>query len=133
MPEQKPTFRAAFCQARQCSPEEFVHKVFRLCLHRRALPFAAMLRYLRPRFFQNDFLLIEEAAHATSGHDLQSAIRGFYLDCQSQQSFLHNHLRFRISGRRLFRLFTKTCSTKTSPNGGTPSSVVGQMVRHRAS
>lgn len=53
-------------------------------------------------------MLIDEAALVATRNELHSALNGYREDCHMRSGFLHNQLRFRISGRRLFDLFEET-------------------------
>ncbi len=99
-----------------CSPEAFVNEVFSRCLHRRARLFAQLILAFKPQFFKEDFWLVEQAAHAHSRTELGSAIISFHEDCRLRAGFLHDRLHFRISGRRLLRLFAKTMAATTPPS-----------------
>jgi hypothetical protein len=106
-PSKRLDFMTAFCQAYQCAPEQYKEKAFWLCLHRRAVPFARLLRFLSPRFFDNDFALLEEAGKVIRYSELLAVINQFRQDCQVERRYLHDQLRLRVSGRRVCRVFAR--------------------------
>lgn len=110
------TFGRSFCGVRNCSPEAFVSQVFSRCLHRRAWLFGKLILAFKPQFFKEDFWLVEQSAHARSRAELSAAIISFHEDCRLRAGFLHDRLHFRISGRRLLRLFAKTMAATTPPS-----------------
>jgi len=81
--------------------------MFWLSLHRRAWPLAVLIRWVRPRFFELDFQLLEEAAQAEDMNQLVAALNGYRQDCGAKRRFLHDDLRIRISGKRLMAVFKK--------------------------
>jgi hypothetical protein len=109
------TFGRTFCEVHHCSPEEFKSRIFWRCLHRRAWPFARLIRCFKPNFFKEDLWLVEEAGHARNRKDLGLAVISFHEDCRLRAGFLHDKLLFRISGRRLLSLLSKTLAITPQP------------------
>jgi hypothetical protein len=102
-----PTLRTIFCEIHRCRPEEFVNKVFWLSVHRRVLPFVALIKLLWPGFFRSDYELIEDAGHATRVNEILLVVNNYRNDCQRERRFFHDQLRWRISGRRLYMMFAR--------------------------
>ena len=78
--------------------------MFRACLPPIAVPFAALVRQLKPCYFREDFLAIRYCGRATSFQALRSEIDSFAQDCRDQGGFFRRTLKFRISCRRLMDL-----------------------------
>lgn len=91
--------------------------MFWLGLHRRAWPLAALILRVRPRFFELDFQLLEEAAQAEDMNELVAALNGYRQDCGAKRRFIHDDLRIRISGKRLMAVFKKA-KPRTRPARG---------------
>ena len=102
------TFRALYCEVYRCRPEDFTRKMLWRSLHLRALPLALLIRMVRPRFFNLDLQLLEEVGNAEGPKDFLAAINGFRQDCQTNNGFLHEDMRIRVSGKRLLSVFKKT-------------------------
>lgn len=115
---QRVDFRTAYCRAHGCPPERFTQDVFRQCLHVRVRPFATLLAWWKPKFFRDDFMLIDESALVTTRNELYSALTGYREDCRMRSGFLHNQLRFRVSGRRLLNLFEETMKGASAAEPG---------------
>jgi hypothetical protein len=105
---QAKTFKTLYCEVFRCRSEQFVQKLLWRSLHLRALPVALILKLIRPRFFRLDIQLIEEIGEAQGAMDVMAAINGFRQDCRSNNSFQHEDMRVRISGKRLLSVFKKT-------------------------
>jgi hypothetical protein len=101
------TFQALFCEAYRCRPDNARRRMFWLSLHRRAWPLAVLIMRLRPRFFEWDLQLLDEAAQACDINELVAALNGFRQECSAKHSFIHDDLRIRISGKRLISVFNK--------------------------
>jgi hypothetical protein len=99
--------RSAFCATHHCEPGEFIPLVFRLTLHRRALPFYRILQSLKKDYFQSDLNFLNEVGNVTNNSELVRAIKNYQVDCHRGPNYLHDHLRMRVSCRRLMKLCEK--------------------------
>lgn len=113
------TFESLFCEAYHCAPQKARKRMFWLTLHLRALPAAMLFMLVRPRFFTLDFQLLDEAANAENINELVAALNGFQQDCAASRRFLHDDMRFRISGKRLISVFKKAKARVRSSQGRT--------------
>jgi hypothetical protein len=98
---QPTNFQAVFCRWQGCSEEQFRNRFFWKTVHRRALPFVGILRWIWPDFFKMDWQLIDEIGDAQNTVDMFNALLSYRHDCHREQRFLHDRLRLRISGRRV--------------------------------
>ena len=98
-------FKTRACEVFGWPPEQFSHRLFWLCLHRRALPLAKLILLIRPSFFTLDFALLDEVAAISDTSELVQAINSFRDDCRMRYHFCHETLRLRISGRRLMAFY----------------------------
>ena len=78
-----PTFAEFYCKDRNCSTEVFNEKVFTECLHRRTIPFVAVLKLFNREYFLIDWELVAASADATDLAEVRREIREFLLDSQS--------------------------------------------------
>ncbi len=101
----RPTFKTRACEVFRWPPEQFSRRLFWLCLHRRALPFAKPILLVKPSFFALDFALLDEVAEINDANELVQDINSFRDDCRMKYRFCHETLRLRISGRRLMALY----------------------------
>jgi hypothetical protein len=100
------TFRERYSAAHACRSDEFVTRVVRLCLHRRARFMAPFIVLLSPNYFAPDRELIEAVSSSRSFRDLNDEIRDFTLD-ERNRSWWRGRLRFRLSTHRLRSLVRK--------------------------
>jgi hypothetical protein len=101
------SFKERFCAAHHFPLEQFQRRLFWQCLHRRAWPFAGLLGLVHRQFFSLDQALIQEAGDVDNLDDLRNLIGGYREDCVVRGNFLHEHLRMRISGRRLLAAYDR--------------------------
>src|SRR5262245_15168333 len=97
-------FRELFCEQVQCPPEAFEQKVLSLCLYRHALPFAGIVRILRPGFFEKDIAVIRQLGMSTSQVEFNDEVKDYFYRVHSSGNILQRFWRIRISGKRLIRL-----------------------------
>ena len=71
---QFPNFKEAYCAAYRCQPENFDHRVFWRCVHRRALPLTILTWVLERRVFQPDLEVIHALGAASSEVELLAAM-----------------------------------------------------------
>jgi hypothetical protein len=82
--------------------------MLRLCVHRRAVPFVGLIQRAWPKFFQPDLELIQDTGDATRINEILTIVNSYRNDCLREQRFFHDQLRLRISGRRLYQVYTRT-------------------------
>jgi hypothetical protein len=104
---QEISFKERFCAASSCRADQFDHRLFWQCLHRRALPFAWLLKLVHRGFFSLDLALIQEAGNIDNLDDLRNLIGGYREDCVVRGNFIHEKLRMRVSGRRLLAAYDR--------------------------
>jgi hypothetical protein len=88
----------------QLPPEQYEQRVFWRCLHRHALPLAALIRWVDPDVFQQDFDFIREIGSVQDAKVFQVEVDRFYGSNVRDKSWIRGIFRIRISGKRLMRL-----------------------------
>jgi len=106
-----------FCDTYKCAPGEFVDRAFLMCLHRRARPFHRLLNRYNSEFFHSDKDFLAEAGAACTSEHLAAAIKNFHNDCHRSANYLHDTLRFRVSGRRVMDLMNSLMPEQRHNNG----------------
>jgi hypothetical protein len=97
------TFAESYCDDRKCPPDLFGEKVFMECLHRRALPFVALLKLFRREYFLTDWELVLAAAEATRLAQVRREVREYLMDSRNQ-GWWRRRANFRLSTGRLIQL-----------------------------
>ena|SRR5688572_16471959 len=97
-------FRQLFCKAAQCAAADFESRMFKKCLFRHALPFAWLIRS-KQEFFREDLEMLRDVASAHNTSEVISELNRFYGRNKRDNSFLRTHMFFRISGKRVLRVY----------------------------
>lgn len=108
------TFEEKFCAAERCSAEEFPRRVFWKCLHRHAVPLAAVLIVIRPNYFAIDRELIGEIRSAQRMHDVWEEIQEYFVSPR-YQGWLRKRANVRISAKRLIALARRHLPSSAGP------------------
>jgi hypothetical protein len=87
-----------------CPLEAFETRLFWRCLHRRALPWSALLYRVNPGFFEPDFRTIGQLGLARSFEEFGQEVNSFRSDNRRHGGLVRRRLRVRFSGRRLMEL-----------------------------
>jgi hypothetical protein len=53
------SFKSLFCERTGCAPDQFTKAILCRCLHRHAMPFAALVGHPRFRLFEEDRRAVE--------------------------------------------------------------------------
>jgi hypothetical protein len=94
------TFEDIFCEKHGCSRDEFKRRVFRACLHRRALPFVPLFAVIYPRYFDPERTLVSRVREAEKMNQVWDELRDYFTH-PGAQGWLRRKAGVRISGRRL--------------------------------
>jgi len=95
------TFRERYCAAHGCPPGAFRGRLFWLCLHRHALPLAAVSGWSRERgYWAVDHELIANAGEVKSIRQLDEEIRDYVRDHRNS-GWWRRTAHVRLSTRRL--------------------------------
>jgi len=108
------TFEERFCEAHQCTSEEFVRRVFWKCLHRHALPIAPVLLAVYPRYFDADRELILGVRRAVKMGQVWEEVREFFINPR-HTGWLRRKVNIRVSARRLIDLAREYLPTSGGP------------------
>lgn len=98
------TFKEAFCGHFGCAPERYEMSVFWRALFRHALPFAWLIHWLSPSYFEEDLYLIREVGAMSNSALFKSEVNYFYGRNQRHKSWTRTTFRVRVSGNRMLRL-----------------------------
>ena len=94
-------FREAFCERTGCSPDQFEQRVLRRGLHRRSLPFALLIRALRPDYYDLEFRTLRYLGDCESTSEFRAELDYYRSEYRSKGGILRKVLAVRLSGRRL--------------------------------
>jgi hypothetical protein len=113
------SFQEHFCVEHNCSAEEFLGKVFWLCLNRHAVPFVPFLGGFRSGYFEADRELISSAGRSVNFDQVRGEIRDFFMD-PNNRGWLRKRFNMRLSTTRLKRLARRYLpdAESRSPIGG---------------
>jgi hypothetical protein len=95
------TVAEAFCAHHQCPVSEFQDRVFRQCLHSNAVLFGGLLLILKPKYFREDLLVIQQVGLAQNLEEVDAALSDFHYVNHSRPHWLRTGLKIRISVRKL--------------------------------
>ncbi len=98
------SFKQAFCEKYGCSQDVYEEKVFWCCLYRHALPLAAVIYWLKPDFFKEDFDLIREIDKMNSPEVFRSELNFFHGRNVRDKNWIRRGLCIRLSAKRLLKL-----------------------------
>jgi len=101
-------FREVYCQKTHCDSRRFRRRVFWRCLYPHALFITPVLLLAEPELFAPDLDLIKEVGEAVDIEEAAADINAFLDTCKLNGGLLHQHLRIRISGKKLLHL-AATC------------------------
>lgn len=87
--------------------EAYAARVFRLCLYGHAVVPAALIRRIKPDFFQPDFQVIDRIANASTAFEFDKALVEFHNFNVRHQQTLRCRWGLRISGRKLGRFHSE--------------------------
>ena len=107
-------FRQLFSSEHNCKPGEFEKRVFRMCLFPHALPFAGILRRINANFFREDLDLLRELATAKNTDEVICELNRFYGRNRRDKNRIRTDLFFRISGKRVLRLYREVARSVES-------------------
>jgi hypothetical protein len=94
------TFQQIYCDRHRCSPADYHRRLFWQCLYPHAVPFAWLLRVLRPRYFVADDALIRLVADAVTMRVVREEVRDYFWD-SNNRGWLRRVANLRVSGQRL--------------------------------
>lgn len=108
-----PTFAELFCERHRVRPDDFVHVVFRRCLHRRTWVCVPLLRLLRRDYFAADYELIRDVGRLTHARGLGNDLADYYSH-PGNIGFLRRRLKLRLSIGRVTRLVHSVLASERS-------------------
>ena len=111
------TFAEKFCADVRVTPDRYEAALFWRCLHRRALPFAGLIRWLAPAYFEPDLELIRGVGRLTSADDLDAELDDFYSH-RGNHGFARRRLRIRLSIGRLSKLVYRLLPARPGSSAG---------------
>ncbi len=98
-------FRQLFSERYGCEQAQFEERVFKACLFRHSIPFVAVLRRWKPGIFREDYDLARELATTRNTGEVVSELNRFYGRNAREKGFWRTTCYFRISGKRVLRLY----------------------------
>lgn len=104
-PRMDADFRQLFSERFGCDERQFEGRLFKACLYRHSIPFVALLRRWNPQIFREDYDLVRELASVRSTGEVVSELNRFYGRNARERGFLRTTCYFRISGKRVLRLY----------------------------
>jgi len=116
------SFLERFCAAHRCREDEFVEKVFWQCIYPHAIGLVPFLGGWRSEHFSADRDLIAGAGSATRMEQVREEVRDFIMS-RDNRGALRQHLRIRVSAKRLLRL----AGPLLSASGGVPPSAATRV------
>jgi hypothetical protein len=111
------TFADTYCDDRKCSPELFTEKVFTECLHRRAIPLVALLKFFQREYFLIDWELVQASADATDLAQVRREVREYLMDSRNQ-GWWRRRANLRLSTGRLLQLAERYLPAEGGPPSG---------------
>lgn len=97
-------FKEAFCERYRCSPEMYERRVFWRSLYRHAVPLAALIYWLKPEFFKEDFDLIRELDRMNNPEIFRSELNFFYGRNMRDRNWIRRTFYIRLSAKRILKL-----------------------------
>jgi hypothetical protein len=108
-------FLDLYCQRTGVARSGFVTDLLKRTLYPHALPLLVMLRAANPDYFNPDYEFIEDISLMRRPAQFAHAVRHF-LQHPGNASFLRNHLRLRISVRRMVTLVNYVLAPNLPPD-----------------
>lgn len=109
--EDEPTFQERFCRVYHHTPARFEKSMFWLCLYPHTFPLALLIRWVRPRYFADDFELIRWLAGTRDLEGVSMELKNFQYSRRNRRSWLRRVLRVRLSGRKIMALADEVFSS----------------------
>lgn len=107
------SLRACFCAHHHCPESEFERRFFRLALYRHAVPFAAVLRFLWPRFFHLDTEFVGWIGQSEDLADVRVEVDNFEYRNRTTWGWIRSGLKMRLNCTRVIDL-AERCLPKVS-------------------
>jgi hypothetical protein len=114
------SFREAYLDWTQCSPESFGDVILRHGLHRRALPLAWAVRALLPNFFELELRTISYLGNSRSSEEFRAELDSYRSEYRRHGGFLRNVFGVRLSGRRLMGILMDVSHEQSQRIGQSP-------------
>lgn len=116
-------FRHLFSEVCGVSGEHFERKLFSKCLFRHALPFAWLLQKWEPEFFREDFEMLRDIATARNTEEVICELNRFFGRNARDKSILRTAFYFRVSGKRVLRLYRQLSRDAAAASSATTESL----------
>lgn len=130
----RPPLITRFADRVKLSPEEARSRLFYECVPNWKRGFVRFHGALRPRLYQHDWGLVEEAGKATNYQGVVDALDRWNHRTSTVQCYVRNRWQWRISGRRLLALavalFKDEESEPQVPVPPAPAGAVRDRPRH---
>jgi hypothetical protein len=115
MPSLPKTIEELYCASHKATREQFRKRTFWKCLRRRAIPLAPAILVLDRGYFAPDREMIAYVGMATTMAQVQDELRDYFLDSQNRR-WLREHLKVRVSSRRVLRFASECLSLAQAPS-----------------
>lgn len=117
-----PPLLERYAERLRLTPEEARNRLFYECVPNWKRSFVRFHRVLRPKLYQLDWSLVDEAGGSTSYQEVLDAIDRWNHRSPAVQSLARNRWQWRVSGRRLLTLavavFKDSADVAESPVNG---------------
>jgi hypothetical protein len=120
-------FRQLFSEKWGVDAKEFECRLFRKCLFRHALPFAALIERVDPDFFKEDYEMLRDVASARTTEEVICELNRFFGRNARDRSFWRPNFYLRISGKRVLQIYRSLTreNWRNNDSAGTMPKTVG--------
>ncbi len=112
------SFREAYVERFQCSPEDFERDLLRRGLHRRALPLRWLIQAVMPGYFELEFHTLRYLGNARSSEQFRAELDSYRSEYRGHGGVLRNVFGVRLSGKRLMDVLVEVSPSRSLVMGG---------------